>query len=177
MKFKTLFFPALAMGAIVLLSNILVQFTINDWLTWGAFSYPVAYLVTDVCNRILGPSAARRIVLVGFVVGLASSTVLASLQITLASGSAFLVSQLLDVSVFNRLRQRSWWQAPFIGSCLASVIDTAIFFKIAFADSELNWLSLAAGDLSVKLIMAALLLPAYRAVIRKCGLLPAPKSA
>jgi len=177
MKARTLFFPALAMGAIVLLSNILVQFTINDWLTWGAFSYPVAYLVTDVCNRLFGPSGARRIVLVGFVVGLVSSALLAPWQITLASGSAFLVSQLLDVSVFNRLRQRSWWQAPFIGSCLASVIDTAIFFKIAFSGAEFNWLSLAAGDLSVKLAMAVLMLPAYRAVIQKCGLLPAPKSA
>jgi len=153
------------MGAVVLLSNILVQFTINEWLTWGAFSYPIAYLVTDVCNRRFGPGAARRIVLVGFVVGLVSSGLLAPWRITLASGTAFLVSQLLDVSVFNRLRRRSWWQAPLIGSCLASVIDTAIFFKIAFAGEAFNWLSLAAGDLSVKLAMAVLLLPAYRRIV------------
>lgn len=165
------------MAAVVLLSNWLVQYTINEWLTWGAFSYPLAFLVTDVCNRLLGARAARRVALVGFVFGLASSALLAPMRIAAASGSAFLVSQLLDISVFNRLRQKSWWQAPFIGSCVASVIDTAIFFNIAFGGTGENWLQLGAGDLSVKLAMAVLLLPAYRQLILKLGAMPAPASA
>lgn len=167
MTLRQLAAPALAMAAIVLLSNVLVQFPLNDWLTWGAFSYPVAYLVTDVCNRLFGPRAARQIAWVGFVIGLASSALLAPLRIALASGAAFIVSQLLDVAVFNQLRQKSWWQAPFLGSCAASIIDTALFFSLAFAGTELSWLHLAVGDLGIKLAMAAALLPAYRALINR----------
>ncbi|MCC6415932.1 MAG: queuosine precursor transporter [Opitutaceae bacterium] len=165
MTARQLAFPALAMAAIVLLSNLLVQFPLNAWLTWGAFSYPVAYFVTDVCNRLFGPKTARQVAWVGFAIGLISSALLAPLRIALASGTAFIVSQLLDVSIFNSLRQKSWWQAPFIGSCVASIIDTAIFFSLAFAGTEMSWLHLAIGDLGVKLAMAALLLPAYRALI------------
>ena len=155
------------MAAIVLLSNVLVQFPLNAWLTWGAFSYPVAYLVTDVCNRVVGPRLARRVAWVGFAIGLTSSALLAPVRIALASGAAFIVSQLLDVAIFNRLRQQSWWQAPFLGSCVASIVDTAIFFSLAFAGSSRSWLHLAVGDLAVKLAMAAALLPAYRGLINR----------
>lgn len=159
--------PALAMAAIVLVSNLLVQFPLNAWLTWGAFSYPVAYLVTDVCNRVSGPALARRVAWIGFATGLACSALLAPVRIAGASGTAFLVSQLLDVAVFNRLRRRSWWQAPFFGSMAASVIDTAIFFGLAFGGTAVPWLPLAGGDLAVKLLMALLLLPPYRALVRR----------
>ncbi|MCF7761345.1 MAG: queuosine precursor transporter, partial [Cephaloticoccus sp.] len=140
---------------------------LNAWLTWGAFSYPVAYLVTDVCNRVVGPQLARRVAWVGFAIGLTSSALLAPVRIAIASGTAFIVSQLLDVSIFNRLRQQSWWKAPFLGSCVASIVDTAIFFSLAFAGSSISWLHLAIGDLAVKLAMAAALLPAYRGLINR----------
>ena len=159
--------PALAMSAIVLVSNLLVQFPINPWLTWGAFSYPVAYFVTDVCNRKSGPSVARRVAWVGFAVGLILSAIFAPLRIALASGTAFIVSQLLDVSIFNRLRQKTWWQAPLFGSAAASIVDTSLFFIIAFAGSAIAWLPLAAGDLGVKLFMALALLPPYRLLVTR----------
>lgn len=159
--------PALAMSAIVLLSNILVQFPINAWLTWGAFSYPIAYFVTDVCNRTAGPAVARRVAWVGFAVGLALSGVFAPVRVAAASGTAFIISQLLDVAVFNRLRKQSWWKAPFFGSVAASVIDTSIFFGIAFAGTAVPWLPLATGDLGVKLFMALALLPPYRVLVRR----------
>ena len=153
------------MAGIVLLSNVLVQHPINPWLTWGAFSYPVAYFVNDVCNRLAGPMLARRVAWIGFATGLAFSCVFAPLRIAIASGSAFLVSQLLDVAVFNRLRRQSWWKAPFFGSVSASIIDTAIFFGLAFGGTSVPWLPLAAGDLGVKLFMAVALLPPYRVLI------------
>lgn len=155
------------MSAIVLLSNILVQFPVNAWLTWGAFSYPVAYFVTDVCNRTSGPAVARRVAWVGFAVGLILSAVFAPPRVAFASGTAFIVSQLLDVAVFNRLRQQSWWKAPLFGSAAASVVDTSIFFGLAFAGTAVPWLPLAGGDLGVKLAMALLLLPPYRALVRR----------
>lgn len=158
---------ALAMAAIVLVSNVLVQFPINPWLTWGAFSYPVAYFVTDVCNRTSGPAAARRIAWIGFAVGLILSVIFAPLRIAVASGAAFIVSQLLDVAIFNRLRRQSWWQAPLFGSDAASVVDTSLFFGIAFAGSSIAWLPLAAGDLGVKLLMALALLPPYRLLVTR----------
>jgi uncharacterized PurR-regulated membrane protein YhhQ (DUF165 family) len=165
MSARRIVLPALAMAAIVLVSNLLVQFPLNAWLTWGAFSYPVAYFVTDVCNRVSGPALARRVAWVGFATGLACSALLAPARIAAASGSAFIVSQLLDVAVFNRLRQQSWWKAPFFGSIAASVIDTAIFFSLAFAGTPVPWLPLALGDLGVKLLMAFLLLPPYRVLV------------
>lgn len=162
---RALISPALAMAGIVLISNVLVQYPINPWLTWGAFSYPVAYFVTDVCNRVAGPAMARRVAWIGFGVGLLLSGLMAPWRIALASGTAFIVSQLLDVAVFNRLRQASWWKAPFFGSAAASVIDTAIFFSLAFWGTDFSWVHLAAGDLGVKLFMAAALLPPYRILI------------
>ena len=167
MKARQIIPPVLAMAAIVLLSNFLVQFPLNAWLTWGAFSYPVTYLVTDVCNRVAGPSLARRVAWLGFATGLVCSAILAPVRIAVASGSAFIVSQLLDVAVFNRLRQLSWWKAPLFGSAAASVVDTAIFFSLAFAGTKFAWLHLAAGDLGVKLAMAVALLPPYRALVAR----------
>lgn len=163
---------AFAMAAVVGASNWLVQYPINEYLTWGAFSYPIAFLVTDVCNRCFGPRRAREVAFVGFAVGIALSLWLANAQIALASGTAFLVSQLLDVAVFNRLRRASWWKAPFWGSVAASILDTAIFFSLAFHGTDFPWLPLALGDLAVKLLMAALLLAPYRALVRR--LLPLP---
>lgn len=158
---------ALAMAGVVGVSNWLVQHPINGWLTYGAFSFPIAFLVTDVCNRCFGSARAREVAVVGFVVGLGLSLWLAPVRIASASGAAFLVSQLLDVAVFNRLRRASWWKAPFIGSVAASVIDTAIFFSLAFGGEEQAWVALAAGDLGAKLVMAVLLLAPYRALVRR----------
>ncbi|RRJ98050.1 VUT family protein [Opitutaceae bacterium TAV4] len=158
--------PVLAMAGIVLLSNILVQYPVGEWLTWGAFSYPVTYFVTDVCNRWAGPGLARRVAWAGFVVGVALSLWMATPQIALASGAAFITSQLLDISVFNQLRRKSWWMAPLFGSAVASVVDTAIFFSIAFHGTDMNWVQLAAGDLGVKLAMALVLLVPFRPVVR-----------
>ena len=155
------------MAAIVLVSNILVQYPLNTWLTWGAFSYPVAYLVTDVCNRAYGASPARRVAWIGFAVGFIASALMAPLRIAIASGSAFIVSQLLDVAIFNRLRQQSWWKAPLFGSAAASVVDTALFFSLAFGGTEISWLHLAVGDLGIKLGMAFVLLPPYRILVAR----------
>jgi uncharacterized integral membrane protein (TIGR00697 family) len=190
----------LAMAAIVIASNILVQFLVGDWLTWGAFTYPFAFLVTDLMNRLHGPAAARRVILVGFVVGLACSFVgsqidgpfgpIVSLRVAVASGTAFLVGQLLDVAVFNRLRAGSWWKAPFVSSVAGSVLDTVIFFSIAFS-ATLSfiaphvdvgwanepvpllgrgavaplWMSLAVADFGVKFAIAVFALAPFRVIV------------
>ena len=162
---RTLSLPIAAMAAIIVLSNVAVQYPINDWLTWGAFTYPLVFLVSDLTNRALGPQAARRVAWIGFAVAVAVSLGLAPWRIALASGTAFLVSQLMDVAVFNRWRQQTWWKAPLIGSLVASTVDTALFFFLAFAGSDMNWLMLAAGDLAMKALMAVLLLLPYRALL------------
>ncbi len=157
--------PVAAMAAVIVLSNVLVQHAINDWLTWGAFSYPLVFLVSDLTNRALGPQVARRVAWIGFAIAVAVSLALAPWRIAVASGAAFLFAQLMDVAVFNRWRQATWWKAPLIGSLVASVVDTAVFFFLAFAGSDMNWLMLAAGDLAVKAAMAAVLLAPYRALL------------
>ncbi len=139
----------LAMAAIVVASNILVQFLFGQWLTWGAFTYPLAFLVTDVMNRLYGAAAARRVVFVGFVVGVACSLVgtqimgefgpLVTVRIALGSGIAFLTAQLLDVGIFSALRDRVWWIAPLASTLIGSSVDTALFFSIAFSES-LAWI-------------------------------------
>lgn len=139
-----------AMAAIVVASNILVQFLAGPWLTWGAFTYPFAFLVTDVMNRVYGPETARRVVLAGFVAGLASSIVgtqidgafgpLVSPRVALGSGLAFLAAQLTDVAVFDRLRSGRWWRAPLVSSVVGGVLDTGMFFAIAFA-AGLAWIA------------------------------------
>lgn len=162
---RALVWPVLAMAGVIALSNFLVQFQINDWLTWGAFSFPLVFLVTDLTNRALGPAAARRVAAAGFAVAVLLSLGLAPWRIALASGVAFLVAQALDIALFNRLRQASWWRAPLIGSLVASVFDTGVFFFLAFAGTGPDWLLLAAGDLAVKAAMAVLLLAPYRALL------------
>lgn len=141
---RTMMFGVAAMAAVVVSSNILVQHLFGDWLTWGAFTYPVAFLVTDLTNRALGPRAARRVVFAGFMIGVICSLVasrftnefgapLVTLRIALGSGAAFLAAQLLDVAVFDRLRSGRWWRAPLVSSLLGSALDTALFFTIAFS--------------------------------------------
>ena len=186
-----------AMCAVVAASNYLVQFPVQatlggvnlaDLLTWGAFTYPVAFLVTDLTNRRFGPQAARTVVLAGFALAVVLSVFLATPRIAIASGTAFLTAQLLDVAIFNRLREQRWWQAPLISSVIGSLVDTALFFSIAFApafglidtglgmeDGSLGfavpflgvggqtplWVSLAAGDLLVKLAVGLVMLLPY----------------
>jgi uncharacterized integral membrane protein (TIGR00697 family) len=191
-----------AMAIVVVASNILVQFLFGDWLTWGAFTYPFAFLVTDLMNRLHGPAAARRVVLAGFVAGLACSLIgsqihgpfgpLVSPRVALGSGIAFLSAQLVDIAVFNRLRQGTWWRAPFVSSLIGSAVDTALFFSIAFA-AGLSWIapgvdvawanealpllgrgpvaplwvSLATADFMVKLALALIALVPFRLLLRR----------
>jgi hypothetical protein len=160
----------LAMVVIVAASNWLVQFPINDWLTWGAFTYPFSFLVTDLTNRRFGPSAARRVIYAGFAVGVvASAAIVQEARIPIASGTAFLIAQLLDVTVFNRLRRQSWWRAPFAASALGSVVDTGTFFGIAFINTGLPWFTWALGDLAVKLAFALFCLAPYRLLMDRIG--------
>jgi hypothetical protein len=190
--------PAVAMCAVVVASNILVQypfrpFGLQDYFTWGAFSYPVAFLVNDLTNRRFGPAAARRVVIAGFVMAVVLSAWFANPRIAMASGSAFLVAQLLDVTVFDRLRQGLWWLAPLLSSFLGSAVDTAMFFSLAFAPvfsglgpnvdfaiqgvmpfgglfGEMpRWLAWALSDFALKLAMGlAMLIPygALRGLVR-----------
>jgi len=203
-----------AMALVVVASNVLVQFPINgqagglqlaDVLTWGAFTYPFAFLVTDLANRRYGPAIARRVVFVGFMLAVTCSVVIPPLlfqygwigyeteanrlaRIAVASGTAFLTAQLLDITVFNRLRRQSWWRAPVFGSLAGSVLDTAIFFGLAFSAAfsfigpddafalehaplmgflpteTARWISWAAGDLTVKLVIAVFALIPYRLI-------------
>ena len=162
---RALLLPVAAMVVVVTGSNIAVQFPINDWLTWGAFTYPVAFLVTDLTNRAHGPALARRVVYVGFALAVLGSAVVAGWRIALASGAAFLAAQLLDVLVFDRLRRQAWWRAPLISSLLASALDTALFFSLAFAATGLPWITWALGDLGVKVAMALVLLAPYRTLM------------
>ncbi len=182
-----------AMTLVVLSSNILVQhpFThwgLGDYLTWGAFSYPFSFLVTDLANRRFGTRGARRIVYVGFVLAVALSVILATPRIAMASGAAFLVAQLIDIGIFARLRDKAWWMPPFVSSVISSGLDTAIFFSVAFycgpvpgvgltisdmlgqagiADAciALPWVNLAVADYGVKLALAAIAIAPYGAVM------------
>ncbi len=193
----------LAMVAVVAASNFLVQFPVQghvgginlaNILTWGAFTYPVAFLVTDLTNRYFGPGPARRVVLLGFAIAILWSVFLATPRIAIASGSAFLLAQFLDVAIFNRLRANPrWWQAPFISSLIGSVLDTLLFWGVAYSasfaffdtffgmsDGSLGfptpfwdvgpevplWVSLALGDFAVKMTVALVLLAPYGALRR-----------
>jgi uncharacterized PurR-regulated membrane protein YhhQ (DUF165 family) len=162
-----------AMAVIVTTANITVQYPINDWLTWGAFTYPVSFLVTDLCNRAMGPRSTRQVVYAGFVVAVVLSAILATPRIAIASGSAFLVAQMLDVQIFDRLRRsRLWWTPPLVSSSIASAVDTALFFSVAFAGTEVPWVTLAIGDYFVKLGIALLMLIPFLVAIRS-RLIPA----
>lgn len=180
---STLALPIAAMTLVVVASNILVQFPfqpfgLGDYLTWGAFTYPVSFLVTDLTNRRYGPRLARGVVAAGFVIAVALSVWLATPRIALASGTAYLVGQLLDISVFNRLRRETWWHAPLAGSLIGSALDTALFFSIAFAGvADMSapvslagfamplWVSLAICDFGVKVTLALLALVPYGALL------------
>lgn len=181
-----------AIVAIVTASNYLVRFAINDWLTWGAFSYPVTFLVVDCINRVWGPAAAKRVILAGFVIGLPVSFLFnlstpsegqetaevaaVALRIASASGLAFLVAQLADVAVFNALRGRAWWIPPAGSSAVGSVGDTFLFFFAAFAFTGAPWFTWALGDLAAKGTMIAALLPGYRWIVRRMLATPAARA-
>ncbi len=160
------------MAAVLAASNVLVLFPLGEWLTWAAFSYPLAFLVTDCANRAAGPKCAQKIVLAGFIIGAplsffanfygAGETALVAGRIAAASGAAFAAAQLLDIAVFHRLRRAKWWLPPLASSAPASVVDTFLFFALAFAGAGLPWAQWAAGDLAAKALMILLLLPPYR---------------
>ena len=172
---KNLFFLlSLIMGVVVLFSNYLVQFPIKYYgldkiLTYGAFSYPIAFLITDLANRSFGKFAARKIVYLGFVIGISSTLFfstnyydLISIRIAIGSGGAFLVAQLLDVQVFDKLRKKKWFVAPLISSFIGSTVDTVLFFSISFYGTGISWISLSIGDLSVKIFVALIMLIPFR---------------
>ena len=194
--------PVLAMGIVILVSNELVQHPVQGFffgidlslvLTWGAFTYPVAFLITDTTNRLFGVGPARRVVAVGFAFGVGLTTIaalaiaadvsrsaqlsiwqalfsdpdaFAMLRTAVASGSAFLTAQLLDIKVFDVLRESTWWKAPAASSFLGSLVDTAIFFSLAFGGTGLPWITWGIGDFCAKLLMIALLLYPFRLLIR-----------
>ena len=168
---RSLLLPIAAMMAVIGASNVAVQHAINDWLTWGAFTYPLAFLVTDLTNRAWGPGRARTLAYVGFPFGIGLSILLAlaadiplmeGVRVALASGFAFICAMLLDVTLFHRLRRGLWWRAPLVSSLSASALDTAIFFSAAFALTGLPWVTWALGDFGVKVGMAAVLLIPFR---------------
>ena len=152
----------IGMALVVVISNIAVSYPINDWLTWGALTYPIAFLVTDMTNRLFGVSRARTVVYAGFLIGVILSLCSADLRIALASGSAFLIAQLLDITIFDKLRQKTWWKAPLISTVISSAVDTLLFFSIAFMATGLPWITWAIGDYGAKLAMAAILLMPFR---------------
>ena len=168
------FILAFSMGLIIALSNYLVQFPITymnleEIFTYGAFSYPVAFLITDLANRRYGKEIARKIVYIGFVLGLfltlyfsTDFSNLISKRIAIGSGTAFLIAQLLDVQVFDKLRTKAWFVAPFVSSLIGSVIDTFLFFSIAFYGTGINWITLSFGDLFVKIFVAIIMLIPFR---------------
>ena len=162
------------MGVVIIASNYLVQFPINkfnlqDVLTYGAFSYPIVFLITDLANRSFGKKKARKLVYIGFVVGILLTVFVSinfqdiiSIRIAIGSGTAFLIAQLIDIEIFQRLRKNAWFVAPISSSIIGSIIDTFLFFSIAFLGTGISWITLAFGDLSVKLLMASLMLIPFR---------------
>jgi uncharacterized integral membrane protein (TIGR00697 family) len=162
------------MGVIVLSSNYLVQFPIKYYgleeiLTYGAFSYPVAFLITDLANRSYGKFIARQIVYIGFIIGISFTLLfstnfadLISVRIAIGSGTAFLVAQLLDVQIFDRLRRKKWFIAPITSSFIGSTVDTFLFFSISFYATGIPWVTLSLGDLAVKIFVAIMMLIPFR---------------
>ena len=192
----------IAMAAVVVASNILVQFLFGNWLTWGAFTYPFAFLVTDLMNRLYGPSQARKVIFAGFVVGVIASLIgtqimlefgpAVTLRIAFGSGTAFLIAQLTDVLVFDRLREGNWWRAPLVSSVIGSSLDTALFFTIAFSanlvfiepSNDVSWagevlpilgfgpmaplwVSLGVADFFVKMLLAMIALIPFRVLSKR----------
>ncbi len=175
---KIFFILSFLMGAVVLASNYLVQFPIKHYgleeiLTYGAFSYPIAFLITDLANRSFGKIVARKIVYVGFAIGISFTllfstnfTDLISIRIAIGSGTAFLVAQLLDVQIFDKLRKKEWFVAPLTSSLIGSTIDTFIFFSISFYGTGIPWITLSLGDLSVKIFVALMMLIPFRLLLK-----------
>ena len=165
------------MGVVVLTSNYLVQFPFNifgleEILTYGAFSYPIAFLITDLANRSYGKVIARKIVYIGFAIGILFTLFfstnfadLISIRIAFGSGTAFIIAQLLDVKIFDMLRRKKWFIAPLTSSFIGSLVDTFLFFSISFYGTGINWLSLSVGDLIVKVFVALLMLIPFRIFI------------
>lgn len=199
---KNLVPGVIAMGVIVVTSNILVQYPVGQWLTWGAFTYPLAFLVSDLVNRFQGAAAARRVVYVGLILGLICSFIgtqimgefgpIVTLRVALGSATAFLFGQLLDITIFDRLRRAAWWRAPFISTFFGSTLDTALFFTIAFSvglvwlepGNDVSWaavqipllgfgpnvplwVSLGVADFSVKVLVDLCALLPFRLFLAK----------
>ena len=174
---KVFIMLSFVMGVVVLASNYLVQFPINYYgleeiLTYGAFSYPVAFLITDLANRSYGKITARKIVYIGFIIGIIFTLFfstnfedLISVRIAIGSGTAFLVAQLLDVQIFDKLRKKKWFVAPLTSSLIGSTIDTFLFFSISFYATGIPWVTLSLGDLAVKMLVALLMLIPFRLLL------------
>ena len=175
---KSFFLLSFLMGAVVLSSNYLVQFPVNYYglnqiLTYGAFSYPVAFLITDLANRSYGKIVARKIVYFGFFLGIGFTVLfstnfadLISIRIAIGSGVAFLTAQLLDVQIFDNLRKKKWFVAPLTSSLFGSTVDTFLFFSISFYGTGIPWFTLALGDLTVKIIVALIMLIPFRMLLK-----------
>ena len=175
---KSFFLLSFLMGVVVVSSNYLVQFPINYYelneiLTYGAFSYPVAFLITDLANRSYGKIVARKIVYVGFVLGIGFTILFStdfvdyiSLRIAIGSGVAFLVAQLLDVQIFDKLRKKDWFIAPLTSSMIGSIVDTFLFFSISFYATGIPWVTLSLGDLAVKILVALLMLIPFKFLLK-----------
>ena len=171
---KILLILSILMGVIVLASNYLVQFPIKFYnlekiLTYGALSYPIAFLITDLANRYYGKFIARKIVYIGFFIGISFTLFfstnfsdLISVRIAIGSGTAFIIAQLLDVQIFHKLRKKKWFIAPLTSSCLGSIVDTFLFFSISFYGTEIPWVTLSLGDLTVKILVALLMLIPFK---------------
>ena len=165
------------MGLVVLISNYLVQFPVKylnlqEILTYGAFSYPIAFLITDLANRSFGKLVARKIVYIGFTIGILFTLIfstnfsdLISIRIALGSGTAFIIAQLLDIQIFDKLRQKKWFIAPLTSSLIGSTIDTFLFFSISFYGTGIPWVTLPLGDLAVKIIITLLMLIPFRVLL------------
>ena len=170
---------SILMGVVVLSSNYLVQFPINYYglseiLTYGAFSYPIAFLITDLANRFYGKFVARKIVYIGFFIGIIFTLLfstdfadLISIRIAIGSGVAFITAQLLDIQIFDRLRKKEWFIAPLTSSFIGSTVDTFLFFSISFYATEIPWVTLAFGDLMVKITVALLMLIPFRLLLAR----------
>lgn len=177
--FKLFLILAFFMAAMVAISNYLVQFPFKFWgmeniLTYGAFSYPITFLITDLSNRRFGKSTARKIVYIGFIFGVLLTVFfstnfsdLISIRIAIGSGTAFLIAQLIDVQVFDKLRKKIWFIAPLTSSSLGSLVDTLLFFFIAFYNTEVPWFSLAIGDFTVKILVSIIMLIPFRYLLNK----------
>ncbi len=176
-KNKFFFILAFLMSLVVVLSNYLVQFPVDymglkDLLTYGAFSYPIAFLITDLSNRRFGKKVAKKIVYLGFLLGVlltlyfsTNYSDLISIRIAIGSGTAFLIAQLVDVNIFDRMRKKVWYLAPLVSSLIGSTIDTFLFFSISFYGTGINWITLSIGDLLVKIFVALVMLIPFRLLL------------